>query len=108
MLDIILDKMKIILKSLNPSLTLPNDAMMIFAKIAYQDGLSYCNIKELPEEATDTIALMAVSKIADGTGGAVSSISEGGRSVSYATVDISVANSEHRKSLDQFKQMRVI
>ncbi len=86
-----------IINTVKTLLSINDDAqdtlISIYADMAYQSICNYCNISELPEQLLYVAANMVIQLIKDNTSapidtGAdlpVSSISEGGRTVTFAT-----------------------
>ena len=96
-----------------------DEVLKLYISIVTQRAVNYCNIWELPEELSYTVAQMVVDMVNEATlkesaasGGWVTSISEGGRTVGMASpgviADISTKADERipkRSELNKFKQL---
>lgn len=88
--------------------TLGDDVIEIYAEMALEAALGYCNVTELPTAATSTIAVMVASLLNGSvSGGAVSSMTEGDRSVSFQTVDFTAELAKGKSGLDRYKTVRM-
>lgn len=81
----IIEKVNILLQV--KGLTIPTSALDIFYEDSLQYILNYCNLYELPEELETTLIKLIVNQcVVNGNmANNVNSISEGGRSVGFAS-----------------------
>lgn len=106
----IIEKAKILLKEQN--INISDVALELYVDKTIQYILNYCNLYELPDELCYTVIDMVVNACfkaqSNSENGGVSSLSEGGRSVSFLTSANRLAefqdfDNETKKILNKFK-----
>lgn len=97
------------LKALLPNTTLSDTVLMLYVEEAYRTACGYCNRVDFPEGAYTSLALLTKALIlSNDINSNITSMSEGGRSVSFGQVTGQDMINNSLKSLDIWRTARTI
>ena len=104
-MPIILNKVKKLLELQN-KLNIDVDILRLYVQQAYDEACGYCNQLEMPEESYDAITFLCYTNIINQYEKPITSMSEGGRSVSFGTLTSEGNKQSALKGLNRWRIVR--